>query len=672
MTTRVLDSYLLGNRLAVKTAIKLSISVWGAFLIAVLLQMERPVWAMITGMISFFSPAHAQVLKKCIYQCLSTLLAGVLGVILMGLFAQSPLLAGLAGGVLVSAGAAAAFHTRDSNFTFCCTIFAVTVCLMIVVPANFGPTSTFIIHTFIDRVGTILCGVIWAAFVSACLWPVFSTDELRRSAGDLFNSVLSLPQNFKLPARLRKQDFARVYAGIIEHSDCADHCDFEGMWGRRGARTARKMNLLAIRICTHVYTLLRASSSRSLQQIALLRELEGIAKTIQARGEGLGVRDLEPLDRFIAAQQPPDGEAARTAYAQPGKARVGLLAQDLREFVRMYISLLRSEKVDAKGVRVKRYPQIKNCIRTGLRAMILFLITYTLWYATGWNNGFLMAIVPIVFSVALCKAPHPQAITRQIIIGTLIAIPVGLVVTSILGQASSALELMVIVAGIPLFFGFMGMSSMHTFAYSIGFNVSFLVFLLPQNVVMVDMGFAIERCLSIAIGAAILALLFVLIPKRPALKDPANPVRLFDRDLERYLVTDSIDHASPVQLVRSVGLVIDKMVHVAMHEAPEKKEALLEHAGKTMFLMSQSQQVSRFLRNQGLDAAAGEVLAGWRAEIYANYISEKNSWAVRLADELQPQMEGPLPDRRTSGQDQQYAWLDSLDQTTRSIFRAVT
>ena len=262
MTTRVLDSYLFGNKLAVKTAIKLSVSVWGAFLIAVLLQMERPVWAMITGMISFFSPAHAQVLKKCIYQCLSTLLAGVLGVILMAFFAQSPLLAVLGASVLVFAGAAAAFNTRDSNFTFCCTIFAVTVCLMVVVPANFGPTSNFIISTFIDRVGTILCGVIWAAFVSASLWPVFDTDQLRRSAGRLFGSVLSLPQNFKLPAKQRKQDFAAVYAGIIEYSDLADHCDFEGMWGRRGARVARKMNLLAIRVCTHVYILLRTTSTR--------------------------------------------------------------------------------------------------------------------------------------------------------------------------------------------------------------------------------------------------------------------------------------------------------------------------------------------------------------------------------------------------------------------------
>lgn len=670
MSTSTLDSYLFGNKLAVKTAIKLSVSVWGAFFIAMLMHMERPVWAMITGMISFFSPAHAQVLKKCIYQCLSTLLAGVLGVILMGFLGQSPLLAGLAGGALVFAGAAAAFHTRDSNFTFCCTIFAVTICLMIVVPAASGPTSNFLINTFIDRVGTILCGVVWAGFVSACLWPVFSTDELRGSAGRLFNSVLSLPQNFKVAARLRKQDFAQVYAGIIEQSDFADHCDFEGMWGRRGARVARKMNLLAIRICTHVYTLLRSTSSRSLHMIALLRELESMAKSIQSTGDQLQVGDLQPLERFIAEQaHQSDKMQAASADEKLSQTRILTLAQDLHEFVRMYISLLHSEKVDVKGVRVRRYPQLKNCVRTGLRAMILFWMTYTIWYATGWTNGFLIAVVPVVFSVALCKAPHPAAITRQIIIGTLIAIPVGLVVTSILGQASSAIELMILTAGVVMFFGFMGMSSMQTFAYSIGFNVSFLVFLLPQNYMMIDMPFAIERSLSIAIGAAILAGLFLFIPKRPALKDPANPGALFNPDLERYLLADNIDRSSPVQLARSIGLVIDKMVHVATQEAPEKKEALLEHAGKSMFLMSQSQQVSQYMRNQGLDVAAGEGLAAWHAELYDNYTSGQNRWDHALVDELGPVMEASLSDQHPAAEGQWYSYLNSLDQATRSIFR---
>lgn len=54
-----LDSYLLGNKVAVKTGIKMSISVWGALFFALIFNFEHPVWAMITGMISFFAPDHA-------------------------------------------------------------------------------------------------------------------------------------------------------------------------------------------------------------------------------------------------------------------------------------------------------------------------------------------------------------------------------------------------------------------------------------------------------------------------------------------------------------------------------------------------------------------------------------------------------------------------------------
>jgi len=53
MAPTALDSYLLGNKAAVKTGIKISISVLGALFIALLMSFEHPVWAMITGMISF-------------------------------------------------------------------------------------------------------------------------------------------------------------------------------------------------------------------------------------------------------------------------------------------------------------------------------------------------------------------------------------------------------------------------------------------------------------------------------------------------------------------------------------------------------------------------------------------------------------------------------------------
>lgn len=58
------DSFLLTNKFAVRTGIKLSISVWGGLVIGLLMNFEHPVWVMITGIISFFGLDHAQVLKN--------------------------------------------------------------------------------------------------------------------------------------------------------------------------------------------------------------------------------------------------------------------------------------------------------------------------------------------------------------------------------------------------------------------------------------------------------------------------------------------------------------------------------------------------------------------------------------------------------------------------------
>ena len=46
MKMSLIDTYLLTNKTAVKAAIKLSVSVWGALFIALLLGLEHPIWSM--------------------------------------------------------------------------------------------------------------------------------------------------------------------------------------------------------------------------------------------------------------------------------------------------------------------------------------------------------------------------------------------------------------------------------------------------------------------------------------------------------------------------------------------------------------------------------------------------------------------------------------------------
>ena len=115
MGPSALHSYLLTNKRAVKLAIKVSISIWGALFFSLIFNFEHPIWAMVTGMVSFFAPDHAQVIKKCLYQCISTLLGGIVGVILMNFVAQSPLMTAVLTAFFVFISASISFHSRDAN-----------------------------------------------------------------------------------------------------------------------------------------------------------------------------------------------------------------------------------------------------------------------------------------------------------------------------------------------------------------------------------------------------------------------------------------------------------------------------------------------------------------------------------------------------------------------------
>jgi uncharacterized membrane protein YccC len=667
MAPTALDSYLLGNKVAVKTGIKICVSALGAVFIALLMSFEHPVWAMITGMISFFAPDHAQVIKKCLFQCFSTVVGGVLGVVVMNFFGQSPFMAALSVAFIIFLASALSYHTRDGNVTFMCAIFAVTVCIMVMVTVTLGPTSEEIYEIFVDRVGTVLVGIIWASFISACIWPMFSSDLTRGSAGRLFQSVFALNTQFGADRVQLQARLSAVFGGIIELADLADHCEFEGPWGRRSAQVARELNKLAIEVSTDVYALQQMEPVYQRQLAVEIKELQYLVDLI-AQQAIPAESELFALQSFMADARE---RSAQVAYDNGELSmllgKIADLAQHLQAFARLYASLMKAERIDVKGVSVRRHRQLSNCLITGARSATLFLMGFAFWYATDWTYGFLMCVVPIVFSIMLGKLPHPEMILKNIAIGFFVAIPVGMIVMSILAEAPSAIELLLLTSGLVLFFGFMGLSSLTSFAYSLGFNISFMVFLLPQNVPSIDIGFAIERSLCMAFGTIILAFLYIWIPRKRVLKNSARVSEVFEYDMERFLTDSSVERTSSQALAQRVGLIIDKMVYVSIYEAPQKKPELIEQAGRAIFLISQVRHVSAFVEATQLSRSGAQALPQWRAELLANYKTGSNHDEHTLVTEIGAEALASSAVDDPQGR-QLSGYLLSMDRLTRRVF----
>ena len=452
--SRFIDSFLATNPVALRTALKVSVSVWGAFVISLLCGFEHPLWATITGMISFFGAEHAQVMKKCIYQGLSTVLGGVLGLFIMSSMTQSPLLAACTMASMVFVVASISSNSRDLNVTFCCAIFVITVHIMVLVPVVLTPTTSTLLEIFIDRVGTVAVGAIWASIVSASLWPIFSGNVLRVQAARLYPLVAALCRDALAARAVVDGHLASLHDSMMEIEDTASHSEFEGAWGRRSAAVAREMNRTVLGI--------------ALQVVAFHRfRLPG-----DSVGFSAGLAQLNSLQRKFD----------------------------------------RPDDKSVPGVRLPKQHAVRNALLTGTRSALLFIAAFSFWTATGWAYGFLIGIVPLVFSIMFAKLPHSGVLVVRALAGSLLSIPVGLVIFVLLAGAPSAVEIMLVTAGPVLFVGLMGLSSPATFPYSLGFCLNFMIFLLPQNVPVTDAVFAIERTLAVSIGLVFLAILFNALP----------------------------------------------------------------------------------------------------------------------------------------------------------------
>jgi uncharacterized membrane protein YccC len=645
----VVDSFLLTNSVALRTAAKVSISVWGAFVISLLMGFEHPIWAMITGTISFFGAEHAQVMKKCVYQCISTVLGGAVGVLIMSSMTQSPLMVMFSVASVVFICSALSFNVRDLNVTFGCAIFIVTVNILVMVPAALTPTTATLMEIYIDRVGTVMAGVVWAGIVSAALWPVFSAHGLRDHTKRLLDFALAVCDDFDAPDARMTNDLGALHSCVVDVEEAASNSAFEGSWGRRGALIAREMNREALHLASTAFAL--HSVHRATGE-PMTPGLHAFRSSLRHHGHA-------------ASRGLPSPDAAFDPTEREETERMLSLAAGLARMKLLYTGLCEARRLKVRGIKVPRHYQARNALVNGARSAVLFIAAFLFWSTTGWGYGFLIAVVPIVFSIMFGKLPHSGLLLRKALIGALLAVPTALIVFVLVAQAPSAVEIMLVTAGPVLFLALMGLSSMTTFPYSLGYCINFLIFLLPQNVPVTDMVFAIERSLGVPAGLVILLFLFDLMPRKPTLRTDAPAARLYEADVTTFLTSRDVSKA---HLERRMASVVDRMVFVITQESPQRRSELVRKAGQGILVMSEYLRAVDLLRASAAAPDPRQAVRAWRDEVLENLRSGGTRHASPLVRTVLSSSNRTAP----PGDEESYliARLGSIDRAIRDTLHA--
>ncbi|HIC7214784.1 FUSC family protein [Burkholderia stabilis] len=399
--------------------------------VAYLLELETPYSAASTVLL-VINPVQGAVIGKGVWRVVGTVAGMVVAFVLMGCFAQKPLLFIL--GFAFWLGTCVAGMTLLRHFRASGTVVAGYTIGLATYGAMQHPELTF--EHVIGRGSTVAVGVLCLSLVSMLL----GTRDVHAKLEALVTRVTA--------------DVARVIAAqrnglAAAPGDDKRHALFAGIYGID--------DLLALG---------KAESEDLAQRAAAVRH--GMASLFGALAGGMpplpadspGARAIAPLQPRLAAAWEAAADALRDgrggatqAFGLLGDARDhlrnaldGIALGDPRDDAALLIAGERLiEQIDdyraaLDGLVELQRPRPRNrpapvrfhrdtgaAVRNGVRSACAIVISGAFWLATGWDQGDMMLLVVAPYCALLATAGNPAAGAQAFIKGTILAVPAAFV-----------------------------------------------------------------------------------------------------------------------------------------------------------------------------------------------------------------------------------------------------
>lgn len=181
------------QRHSVLFALKGIIAMGLALYLAMLMQLERPYWALISAVFLQVRPETGLVIEKGLCQIGGTLVGGAMGLLILATLLPYPFIALLALTLWIGLNAAASAWVRQANFIYGFAMAGITATLIVVISIA-NPTSTSsvsIFHVANARISEIIVGAVCATLVSNLLWPARVSHLLQKHARGALNQTLA-------------------------------------------------------------------------------------------------------------------------------------------------------------------------------------------------------------------------------------------------------------------------------------------------------------------------------------------------------------------------------------------------------------------------------------------------------------------------------------------------
>lgn len=556
---------------AVVFSCKTSVAAFLALYISLLLNFEKPAWAMTTVLVTSQSFA-ASTLSKSIFRLMGTLLGGVFILLIWPETVQSPMLLSLVVSLWVTVCLYLSLHDRTpKSYIFMLAGYSAAIMGF---PEVTTPTA--ITGTVISRIEEITLGIVCSTMVHSLIFPVSmgnllgdSINGWYKNARTLCNELLTVESKHKSPAR--EDILIQLARYPLDVETLMTHAVYEGDEARKVIRLVS----VQYKHLTYLLPTLTAIETR----LSLLSELNIQFPSSVTRSFNLFLHWLNAEQGVpgveIQAELTRSKEELNTAWhlgassTEETLLMIGLLDR-LANFVRIAdayqtVSARASDLYhhdnapSVKSTRNHRHHDKGLLLLSSLTAFLATFLSCLFWIGTGWASGASAPLMASIISSFFAGIDSPITSMKLFVKGVLIALAVSLFYVAVLIPQATTFEalLMCLFPGLFLLGLIIARASTNLIGLSVAIQIpGFIGF---SHHYVPDLGATINAALSTLVGIFVAVVLTALIRNKRPSWIAKRAVRKGVRDLLRFIKEIERESSSLLSRQQFISRMLDRV-----------------------------------------------------------------------------------------------------------------
>lgn len=395
-------------------AIKLFTSAMIAFAISVRIGLPQNYWPIVTCCV-LANPLTAGIRSKAVYRFTGTLCAGIVSLLLAGLFGSIPLLMVIGGGLCGTVAFTVAYLDRTPRgYGF--QLFGLTLMIVLIGSVD-HPEAMF--DTAVARLCEISLGIVCTTFVDAIIFPRSLGPIMRRrlrvwlpDMARWLDDALQGQANTPETARER----VRIIADVTSLSALAGQLRYDPMVGRDERQLIFAVQQRMLRLVPLISAIgARLADASEVERAQLLPRFETAWRRVRdERGASLPDNDFLALAGEPGAVSPWRHLVRQDAASLAGEAlRLWTELQQLDRRLEEGTALDADLQQRVRGtVPFPLRPDFRVALQVGAGIALAYTVLCGLWWATGWSQSsgaVLMGVVALAFFGAADEADRAIA-----------------------------------------------------------------------------------------------------------------------------------------------------------------------------------------------------------------------------------------------------------------------